>query len=183
MSTGRDIKYYADKIHAVGGPLLVDATFGPPPLQYPFKWGADCIMHSGTKYFGGHSDLLCGVLVVKEEEQWRMLWHNRTYTGGMLGSFEAWLMLRSLRTLHLRVPRQSATATVLAGWLAQVAKAPKGETFDGVPGGLLETVYHSSLQGKDARGWEPGEQMEGGWNATFSIMVRRATHFSLRSEG
>jgi cystathionine gamma-synthase len=65
------MKYYADKIHAVGGRLLVDATFGPPPLQYPFKWGADCIMHSATKYFGGHSDLLAGVLIVKTKEEWK----------------------------------------------------------------------------------------------------------------
>ncbi|KAF9233597.1 hypothetical protein BU15DRAFT_79948 [Melanogaster broomeanus] len=56
----RDIQYYADKIHAVGGKLLIDSTFGPPPLQYPFKFG--------TKYFGGHSDLLCGIVIVKTTE-------------------------------------------------------------------------------------------------------------------
>lgn len=51
----------------------MDSTFGPPPLQYPFKWGTDCILHSGTKYFGGHSDLLCGVLVVKTEDEWKQV--------------------------------------------------------------------------------------------------------------
>jgi cystathionine beta-lyase/cystathionine gamma-synthase len=71
LTSHSDIKYYADKIHAVGGPLVVDATFAPPPLQYPFKWGADCIMHSATKYFGGHSDLLAGVLIVKSKDQWK----------------------------------------------------------------------------------------------------------------
>lgn len=89
----------------------------------------------------------------------------------MMGSLEAWLLLRSLRTLHLRVPRQSQTATALAQWLAELAAMPKGESFDGVPGGILEKVWHSSLQGRDARGWEPSAQMEGGWNATFSIQV------------
>ncbi|KIL70153.1 hypothetical protein M378DRAFT_20638 [Amanita muscaria Koide BX008] len=167
----RDIQYYADKIHKVGGKMVIDATFGPPPLQYPFKWGADCIMHSGTKYFGGHSDLLCGVLVVKSPEEWNELHYNRTYMGNMMGSLEAWLLLRSLRTLHLRVPRQSATATALVSWLNEIAKTPSGQTYDGVPGGLVSKVWHSSLQVKDARGFEPSKQMEGGWNATFGILL------------
>lgn len=118
------------KVHAVGGKLIVDSTFAPPPLQYPFKWGADMIMHSGTKYFGGHSDLLCGVLITKTREEWYPLWNDRTYIGNTPGNLESWLLLRSLRTLHLRVPRQSENATALAGWLA------KGG--DGVPEGVLE---------------------------------------------
>ncbi|KAF5368866.1 hypothetical protein D9758_002870 [Tetrapyrgos nigripes] len=65
-----DIQYYADKIHKVGGKLLVDSTYAPPPLQYPFNFGADIIMYSAIKYLGGHSDLLAGVLVVKTQEEW-----------------------------------------------------------------------------------------------------------------
>ena len=116
----------------------MDSTFAPPPLQYPFKWGADMVMHSGTKYFGGHSDLLCGVLVVKTMEKWkevwrhsaryvfvtdrpRQLWGIRTFLGNMMGSLESWLLLRSLRTLHLRVPRQSENAYGLAQWLSKAA--------------------------------------------------------------
>lgn len=169
----RDIQYYAKRIHEEGGNLVVDATLGPPPLQYPFKWGADCILHSGTKYLGGHSDLLCGVLIVKTEEQWKRLHHNRTYMGNMMGSLEAWLLLRSLRTLHLRVPRQSMTATSLASWLNQIANTPYGQLYDGVPGGIVIKVCHSSLQGKDVRGFEPSAQMEGGWNATFAILLNK----------
>lgn len=169
----RNIKYYADKIHAVGGSLVIDSTFGPPPLQYPFKWGADMVLHSGTKYFGGHSDLLCGVLIVKTEEEWRTLWGLRTFLGSMMGSLESWLLLRSLRTLHLRVPRQSENATILAQWLS---KAAGGKGHDGIPAGLIEVVWHSSLQGKDAKGWEPSQQMEGGWSATFSIAMYNQQH-------
>ena len=85
-----EIRYYADKVHAAGGCILVDSTFAPPPLQFPFKWGADVVLHSGasgnsrsilpqkthklrsgTKYLGGHSDLLAGVLVVPTLEQWK----------------------------------------------------------------------------------------------------------------
>lgn len=89
-----------------------------------------------------------------------------------MGSLEAWLLLRSLRTLHLRVPRQSATATALAQWLSSIVQTPIGVTFDGVQGGVLTKVWHSSLQPKDQRGFDPAEQMEGGWNATFAILVR-----------
>lgn len=80
-----------------------------------------------------------------------------------MGSMESWLLLRSLRTLHLRVPRQSETATAIAHWLS------KGG--DGIPEGVLLKVWHSSLQEPDPRGWVPKDQMEGGWNATFSILV------------
>ncbi|RDB21935.1 hypothetical protein Hypma_011084 [Hypsizygus marmoreus] len=175
----RDIQYYADKVHKVGGKLVIDSTFAPPPLQYPFKFGADCVMHSGTKYFGGHSDILCGVLVVKTSDEWNALHNDRIYLGSMMGSLEAWLLLRSLRTLHLRVPRQSTSATDLAQWLNAIALTPIGQSYDGVPGGVIKKVWHSSLQAKDARGFEPSKQLEGGWNATFAILLFKleyATH-------
>jgi len=88
-----------------------------------------------------------------------------------MGSLEAWLLLRSLRTLHLRVPRQSATATSLAQWLSAIASIPVGQSYDGVLGGVISKVWHSSLQVRDSRGFEPSKQMEGGWNATFAILV------------
>jgi len=89
----------------------------------------------------------------------------------MMGSFEAWLLLRSLRTLHLRVPRQSQTGTALANWLKF---ASGGNSHDGIPAGLIEMVYHSSFQKPDAQGFTPEKQMEGGYNATFSIIVSQA---------
>ncbi|KAJ6539250.1 cystathionine gamma-synthase [Mycena capillaripes] len=160
----------------VGGKLLVDSTFAPPPLQYPFKFGADCILHSATKYFGGHSDMLGGVLVVHTKEEWEILQSDRTYLGNMMGSLESWLLLRSLRTFHLRLPRQSETASALVEWLQKVALTPRGQYFEGIPGGVLTQVWHSSLQGKDSRGFDPCTQMTGGWNATFSIQVGICTY-------
>ena len=136
--------------------------------------------------------MLAGVLVVKTVEEWRevtstqIFRHNvnlsltsplrysfklfdaRTQCGSVMGSFEAWLLLRSLRTLHLRVPRQSQTATALAQWLSL---ASGDRSHDGVPAGLIDVVYHSSLQKPDAQGFTPDKQMEGGYNATFAIMV------------
>ncbi|KAJ7228761.1 Cys/Met metabolism PLP-dependent enzyme-domain-containing protein [Mycena pura] len=172
----RDIQYYADKVHKAGGKLLVDSTFAPPPLQDPFKFGADCIMHSATKYFGGHSDMLAGVLVVRTREDWDTLQSDRTYLGSAIGSLESWLLLRSLRTFHLRLARQSETATSLVQWLQKLALTPQGQSFDGIPGGVLIRVWHSSLQGRDARGFDPAVQMTGGWNATFSIQLSKPSY-------
>ncbi|KAI9465306.1 Cys/Met metabolism PLP-dependent enzyme-domain-containing protein [Lactarius psammicola] len=164
----RNIRHYADKIHSCGGRLVVDATFAPPPLQYPFKWGADIIMHSVSR---GHSDLLGGVLIVKTLGEWGKLQVDRVALGGVMGSLESWLLLRSLRTLHLRIPRQSANATALAQWLDNIASTPKGQSFDGVIGGVIKKVWHSSLQKKDASGWSPNQQMEGGHSPTFAILL------------
>jgi cystathionine beta-lyase/cystathionine gamma-synthase len=100
------------------------------------------------------------------------LHHTRTYTGSTIGSLESWLLLRSLKTLHLRIPRQSETATALAQWLQTISKTSKDQVFDGVPGGVLTNVWHSSLQEPNARGFHPKNQMTGGFNATFSLEVR-----------
>ncbi|KAG8982013.1 hypothetical protein FRC05_000155 [Tulasnella sp. 425] len=177
----RNLKHYADKasilypladdhIHAVGGKLVVDATFGPPPLQDPFEFGADC-----------HSDLLAGVLVVKELDVWKQLFQDRVNLGGVMGSMESWLLLRSLRTLHLRVPRQSQTAQQLVNWLNTVSQVPKGEEFEGIPGGTLTKVQYASLQPVDVggpglgpNGFDVSKQMPGGYSAAFSITLGNA---------
>jgi cystathionine gamma-synthase len=93
-----------------------------------------------------------------------------------MGSLESWLLLRSLRTLHIRIPRQSTNATALAQWLNSIASTPKGQSFDGVAGGLIKKVWHSSLQTNDASGWSPVQQMEGGHSPTFAVLVRGATN-------
>jgi cystathionine gamma-synthase len=68
FGTHFDIETLAAKAHALGAVVGVDATFAPPPLMNPFQWGVDYVMHSATKYLGGHSDLLAGVVVTKEKE-------------------------------------------------------------------------------------------------------------------
>ena len=90
-----NIRHYAEKAHSRGAYLLIDSTFGPPPLQDPFKWGADVVMHSGTKYIGGHSDMLCGVLATRNAEWVRGLAADRTVLGNVMGGLEAWLGARS----------------------------------------------------------------------------------------
>ncbi|MCJ1425586.1 hypothetical protein MMC29_003486, partial [Sticta canariensis] len=112
-----DIATMAQKAHSRGAWLLVDSTLGPPGLQDPFAHGADVVWHSGTKYLGGHGDVLCGVLASRRAD-WVAAWRaERTALGNVMGSLEAWLTVRSLRTLTLRVRQQSASAEKLVAWL------------------------------------------------------------------
>ncbi|GAA5902205.1 hypothetical protein JCM6882_006728 [Rhodosporidiobolus microsporus] len=170
----RSIAAYSKKAKSANAILAVDSTFAPPPLQDPFKWGADIVMHSGTKYFGGHSDALIGTVSVKEKGDWMKLWHNRTYTGSNIGSLDAWLLLRSLRTLTLRVTRQAETATALAQWLASLTRATPGSDVDG-PAGVVERVWHSSLQEGAGELVGEGKQLEKG-PACFGLLLTKAEY-------
>lgn len=166
----RNLAYYAERARSIGAYLTVDATFAPPPLQDPFMYDADIVMHSGTKYFGGHSDMLCGVLAVNPKHRgWiAELLHDRVYLGSVMGSMEGWLGMRSLRTLELRVTRQSATATALVAWLAQLANDP-----DSVVSAAVEKVLHSSLQKEagEQDSWLQ-RQMGGGHGPVFAIVAK-----------
>ncbi|CAM1506993.1 Fc.00g066340.m01.CDS01 [Cosmosporella sp. VM-42] len=166
----RNLAFYAEKARQTGAFLTVDATFGPPPLQDPFQFGVDVIMHSGTKYFGGHSDLLCGVLAVNpKHSDWIKEMHlERLVLGSVMGSLEGWLGIRSLRTLELRVTRQSSSATAIVAWLAEQKKDPSTAI-----GALVENIQHASLQEEAAAedSWLR-KQMPGGYGPVFSIYLK-----------
>ncbi len=112
-----DIAAYKARAQQAGATLAVDSTFATPALQTPLALGADIVMHSTTKFLAGHSDAMGGVLVVPEEARAMRLRSERTVSGAVLGALETWLTLRSLRTLGVRVERQSRTAAEIAGWL------------------------------------------------------------------
>jgi cystathionine gamma-synthase len=113
-----DIAAAAEVAHAVGALLAVDSTAATPILTRPLALGADLVMHSATKYLNGHSDLLAGVLVTKEpNERWAAIKADRYDAGALLGPFEAWLLLRGLRTLALRVRQASENALGVARFL------------------------------------------------------------------
>jgi len=99
-------------------PVLVDATASTPILFRPLEHGADVVLHSATKYLGGHHDTLLGALVVRSEERHAALKRLRGLTGAVAAPDTAWLLLRSLKTLELRVRRQSESALELARRLA-----------------------------------------------------------------
>jgi len=163
-----NIAYYAEKAHACGAYLTVDATFGPPGLQDPFEQGADMIMHSGTKYVGGHSDLLCGILVAQREDWWKALSSDRMILGSVMGSFEGWLGLRSVRTMELRVQRESESATKLVRWLDDGLKG-RGEDSEAIRK-VVRKVQHASLQ-KDDMEWLK-KQMPNGFGPVFSFSMK-----------
>lgn len=112
-----DIAAHAGRAHAAGARVAVDSTFATPVLQSPLALGADLVMHSTTKFISGHSDVLGGVLVTPEPEAAGRLRAERTVLGAVPGALETWLTLRSVRSLAVRVRRQSDSATRLAAWL------------------------------------------------------------------
>jgi cystathionine beta-lyase/cystathionine gamma-synthase len=113
-----DIAACAEVAHRNGALLGVDNTFASPVLTRPLELGADIVMHSATKYLGGHSDLLGGALVVKDRDLWNRLYFIQNATGAVLGPFESFLLSRGLKTLELRVREQCRTALGLAHWLS-----------------------------------------------------------------
>ena len=128
-------------------PVMVDSTFATPVLQQPARLGAALVMHSGTKYLGGHGDVLAGVVACSEAWAARLR-VVRILTGAVVHPLAAYLLHRGLPTLGLRVRRSEATATALAERLAGHAR--------------IGRVYHPSRPGRDPRGLVgPGRQMAG----------------------
>jgi cystathionine gamma-synthase len=111
-----DIAAVCGVAHAVGAIVCVDSTVATPILTQPFAFGADLVMHSATKYLNGHSDVSAGALVAaRPTALWKRIAERRAEQGAGLGAFEAWLLMRGIRTLAIRVRAQSKTA----GWLAE----------------------------------------------------------------
>lgn len=112
-----DIAACADIAHKAGALLGVDSTFATPVLTRPIELGADIVMHSATKYIGGHSDLMGGALVAASKQLHDDLYFVANATGAIMGPLEAFLCSRGLKTLELRVREQCRTAMKLAEWL------------------------------------------------------------------
>jgi len=110
-----DIAAVAEIAHRAGARLATDSTVATPVLTRPVELGADIVMHSATKYLNGHSDVIAGALVAaRHDEFWERIVAIRASNGAILGPFEAWLLLRGMRTLHLRVERCCRAAQVIA---------------------------------------------------------------------
>lgn len=109
-----DIAALTSAAHAVGALVVTDNTFSTPLVQQPLALGSDVVLHSVTKYLAGHSDVVLGALVTSDAGLRETLLHHRSLHGGIAGPFEAWLALRGLRTLALRIEKSQASAAVLA---------------------------------------------------------------------
>ena len=102
--------------------LVVDNTFASPLIQKPLNLGADIVLHSGTKYLGGHSDLLAGIVVVKNENLAEKIKFIQNASGGILGPQDCWLLIRGIETLALRVPKQCDNALRVARFLSTISE-------------------------------------------------------------
>ncbi len=152
-----DVRAAAEIARGAGAVLGVDATATPPVALRALELGADIVFHSATKYLGGHSDLLAGVLATRRaDEHWAEIKSARTRMGGVLGAFEAWLLLRGMRTLHVRYERQGANALAIA------------QHFEGHNG--IEAVLYPGLESH--AGHEIAKrQIAGSFGAMLSLLV------------
>ncbi len=153
-----DIAAAAEVAHGIGARLAVDSTVATPVLTQPIRLGADIVMHSATKYLNGHCDVVAGALLcAKEDDFWERIRDVRVQAGAIPGSFEAWLLQRSMRTLFLRVRKASESALAIA------------KHFEGHP--KLKAIIYPGLPG------HPGHeiarrQMDGGFGGMLSIRVK-----------
>ena len=114
-----DIAALADIAHGAGALLVVDNTFASPALQRPFEFGADVVVHSTTKYLGGHSDVLGGAVVLRDDRLLEAVSFQQFAVGAVSAPLDAWLTSRGIKTLAVRMQRHSENAQAIAEWAAQ----------------------------------------------------------------
>jgi cystathionine gamma-lyase len=127
-----DIQAIAAVAHAHGALAVVDNTFATPMNQRPLELGCDIVMHSTTKYFGGHSDVLGGLNVVRDADLGERLSGVTAVTGGVAGPFDAYLTFRGIKTMALRMERHQANSLAIAQWLESHARVSR-VVYPGLP--------------------------------------------------
>jgi cystathionine beta-lyase/cystathionine gamma-synthase len=112
-----DLDAVSELVHGAGALVAIDSTFASPVLQRPLELGADLVVHSSTKYLGGHSDVLGGAVLTSDDSLAERLRFHQNAVGAVPSPFDCWLLLRGLKTLQLRVHRQCENALAIARWL------------------------------------------------------------------
>lgn len=162
-----DIAQWARVAKQAGAKLAVDNTVATPLLCNPLELGADIVMHSATKYLNGHSDVLAGALVCKEvDEQWSAIRSFRQSSGTVLGPFEAWLLMRGMRTLAVRMKQASANALAFA------------KSFEQHP--LIEEVLYPGLE-SFAGHHIAKKQMKNAFGAMLSVRVKGGEQAAIKT--
>ncbi len=141
-----DIAALAELAHAAGAALIVDSTFATPYLCRPLALGADYVVHSASKYIGGHGDVLAGVVVTSNANRQRLFMLEKLI-GAVLAPEVAWLALRGLKTLPLRMERHCANALAVAAWLAQHPAVARVH-YPGLPGHPQHELAQRLLGGR-----------------------------------
>jgi len=127
-----DLRAAIDAAHAAGALVVVDNTFASPYLQQPLSFGADVVLHSTTKYLGGHSDLIGGFLATDDPTIAERLYFLQKSLGAVPGPFDCWLVLRGLKTLAVRMRKHCENAHVVAGFLDRHPRVEKA-IYPGLP--------------------------------------------------
>ncbi|ULQ56599.1 PLP-dependent aspartate aminotransferase family protein [Flavihumibacter rivuli] len=146
--------------------LCVDNTFASPALQKPLDLGADIVVHSGTKYIGGHSDVIAGLVVTKTKELGSQVKFYQNACGAVLSPFDSFLLIRGLETLHLRIKQHCRNAASIAGFLAQHP--------------LVDKVYYPGLSSHPNHATAKAQQEDFGGVVSFSLKtdtIEAATAF------
>ena len=162
-----DIARLAGAAHDAGATVVADNTFATPINQNPLALGADLVLHSATKFLSGHADVLGGVLC-GDRELVKRVFHYREITGASLDPMAAYLLIRSMKTLHLRVHQQNESALRIARWL----EAQPAVTTVNYPG--LESHLHHDVAARQMRGYGGvlSFGLEGGFAAVKRVLPR-----------
>ncbi|MGD6754095.1 cystathionine gamma-synthase [Streptomyces sp. BH105] len=169
-----DIAAVAQVAHEAGALLVVDNTFASPYLQQPLALGADVVVHSMTKYMGGHSDVVGGALVVNDDALAEELTFHQNAMGAIAGPFDAWLVLRGIKTLPVRMDRHSENATRVADMLSRHPRVTK-VLYPGLPEHPGHEIAAKQMK---AFGGMVSFQVEGGEEAAVEV-CNRAKLFTL----
>jgi cystathionine gamma-synthase len=166
--TVTDIAAVAEIAHKAGAKVAVDSTVATPVLSQPLTLGADLVMHSATKYLNGHSDICAGAVATAtpDDPLWQGIAANRRSLGAIIGSFEAWLLLRGMRSLFPRVERACATAQKLAEGLRRHR--------------WVESVLYPGLADFPGHALA-ARQMKGGFSGMLSIRVKGGEGGAIRT--
>lgn len=163
-----DIAAVAQVAKETGVRLVVDNTFASPYLQQPLALGADVVVHSLTKYMGGHSDVVGGALVVSDPELGEELAYHQNAMGAVAGPFDAWLVLRGIKTLAVRMDRHSENATKVAEMLSRHARVTR-VLYPGIP---EHPGHETAAKQMKAFGGMVSFQVAGGEEAAVAVCDR-----------
>ncbi|MGW5425830.1 cystathionine gamma-synthase [Streptomyces sp. NPDC004059] len=169
-----DIAAVAQVAHDAGAKLVVDNTFATPYLQQPLSLGADVVVHSLTKYMGGHSDVVGGALIVSDQGLGEELAYHQNAMGAVAGPFDSWLVLRGTKTLAVRMDRHSENAGKIADMLTRHPRVT-GVLYPGLPEHPGHEVAAKQMK---AFGGMVSFRVEGGEEAAVEV-CNRAKVFTL----
>lgn len=150
-----DIEEVSKLTKEYGALTVVDNTFMSPYLQRPLEFGADIVVHSATKYLGGHSNVVAGLVAVNNEELWDKLHFIQNSTGGILGPFDSFILLQGIKTLGVRLDRHNENAEKIAQFLSQSEYITK--------------IYYPGI--KDSKGYEIHKKQASGFGGVLSFVI------------